>query len=273
MTALVNSVADQTTFVAGNVFYQVLFSQMRRDAGYEWLNWIYFGSASLSLLFGITAIFLASMLSIWGSDFDSPVERDEFALHTIALQAALIQFYNASIFTWVFSFTFLASVNFPHYSWMTVVCGAGCLGSVVLIWAKTRREARLRTTNRGAGKGKGARGNNGKNYDKYVGRGKYRSCIPLRQYLCGPIRLYPRRAFVAMVAVLLLHLVWQFLRMLLIVFCAPLCGMHQVSRLLPTEPLSRFSDPLTKRSFDGGRKLAAQYEAKHREESAKFRER
>ena len=58
----VRSIAAQTIFVVGNVFYQILFSQVQKEPSLAFVNWLYFGAASMSLVVGIAAIVLAPLL-------------------------------------------------------------------------------------------------------------------------------------------------------------------------------------------------------------------
>ena len=94
----------------------------------------------------------------------------------------------------------------------------------------------------------------------------------MRQFLFGPIQLFPTPAFVKMVVVMLLHLNWQFVRMLLLVVCSPLFGFKIVDRTLKTKPLSFLAEPGTSTAFKRGRKLASQYAEKYSRESIELDE-
>jgi hypothetical protein len=179
MTALVNSVADTCTFVSGNVFYQILFSQMSRTADNTErgnFNWLYFGTATLALVFGMVSVVLGSFMAVWGNDFATEELQNEFDLHTRTLQAVLMQFYDVALILWVFSFVFLAPTNFTHtggdWSWVTYVFGGLCLVVSVVALLKTKGVAH-----------------------KYKSRRLYRKahegCLPFCQFVFGPITTMP----------------------------------------------------------------------------------
>ena len=191
---------------------------MQRDRRLGWVNWVYFGTASASLAFGIAAIVLASMLSVWGSDFPTAIEKDEFAIHTVQLQAALIQFYNVSIFLWAISFAFLASVNFKESSWITLCFGGLCFVALCVIWFKARRVAHaVRSAPPSASRG-------------YL--------LPLSHFFFSPIRNAPLHLFVPVVLGSVLQLAWQFGRAMLVASLSPLGAGWYTMKALPESPLS-----------------------------------
>eukprot|EP00854_Cymbomonas_tetramitiformis_P006195 gene6195-7427_t len=136
--SMANSLADQTTFVAGNVFYQILFSQMQRDSEWEPINWVYFTCASGSLIIGVVTITFATMLAIWGSDVKTDLRKACYVTHCTGLVDLLFQFYLVSILLWIWSFTFLAAINYKEEFWITLGPGAFLATAATAVWIYAR---------------------------------------------------------------------------------------------------------------------------------------
>jgi hypothetical protein len=190
---------------AGNVFYQILFAQMQRAKDLQWLNWVYFGSTSLSLMLGIVTIVLATALSVWANDFSDPREADEYARQTHDLQAVLLQFYNAAIFLWVFSFAFLAPVNYQKDStdWTTMIASSLC----ILALSYSRTQARAASEN-----AKGA---------QTTGWSAFK---PLLAFIFGPTgQLLSASGYANLVIGGVLNTTWQIVRMGIICLLSMVC--------------------------------------------------
>ncbi|KAK3237926.1 hypothetical protein CYMTET_52028 [Cymbomonas tetramitiformis] len=138
MVSLCNSLADQTTFVAGNVFYQILFSQVQRDSDWEIVNWVYFGCASASLITGVVTIVFATMLAVFCTDISTSIQKEQYNEVCSGLCSALFSFYLVAMLFWICSFTFLAAVNYHQDYWTTAGPGACLFVATVAVWLYTR---------------------------------------------------------------------------------------------------------------------------------------
>jgi hypothetical protein len=127
---LCNSIADQTTFVAGNVFFQILFSQVEKEDGFQWVNWVYFGCATFSFGFGIATIVLSSVIAMGCVCLRSNEDRNEFAVIVKQPTKMLLFFYSTSLFLWMISFIGLGHINHPEAGFSSFIWGFVCLITV-----------------------------------------------------------------------------------------------------------------------------------------------
>ncbi len=138
----VRSIAAQTTFVVGNVFYQILFSQVQKEPSLTFVNWLYFSSASASLIVGIAAIVLANRIAVYAADLETDARKAAFARHCAGLMTVVFQLYLVCIFLWIGSFSLLGVVNYAPVFWTTFAPGAGLSAALLAVWLCTRNAHR-----------------------------------------------------------------------------------------------------------------------------------
>jgi hypothetical protein len=90
----INIRADATTFQAGNVFYEILFSAISLKSSAA--NYAYFGLSVLTLAFGTVSIATATQLSYWIAELPAS-KKALFAVRAIGHQNLLSALYIMSL--------------------------------------------------------------------------------------------------------------------------------------------------------------------------------
>jgi hypothetical protein len=110
MMGQIDVAASQTSFIAGNVFYEILFSVA--DAPTRLPNYVYFISATTTFATGACVIAISTCISFWMARLRTEDHRRRFGRMVKGLKTLLFVLNDISIVAWMTSLTVLGRVKY-----------------------------------------------------------------------------------------------------------------------------------------------------------------
>jgi len=147
-SSALNSIANDIAFQTGNVFYEILFSEVGK---YQAADYLYFGLSALTLVLGCIGLAAASLLLFWGNAVRSS-GRDHLVTQwvhdTWPLQRSLKRIRIMSLISWECSMLFSSAVKYPKlwfasFGWsalgLALLCASGLYTRLLVQRRRSRR--------------------------------------------------------------------------------------------------------------------------------------
>lgn len=135
MLAEGDALSAQASFVAGNVFYEILFS----DKGdVEWANYWYFSLACVTLVLGSLVVVLSLAIGVAVTSLTSESARMRFG-RLLNPSAAMFSLFNLSQYAWLLDLAAMGYVKYKNRWQISFIWGTFGLLCVSFFWAIINR--------------------------------------------------------------------------------------------------------------------------------------
>ena len=129
-----DTLSAQASFVAGNVFYEILFS----DKGdVPWANYYYFSLACVTLVLGSLVVVLSQAIGVAVTNLCSPQAKMRFG-RQLNPSGAMFLMFNVSQFTWLLSLAAMGYVKYQSRWMVSFAWGVAGLVTMAVLWYVVR---------------------------------------------------------------------------------------------------------------------------------------
>ena len=130
MVRLSDTTSAQASFVAGNVFFEILFS----DKGdVEWANYYYFSLACATMVLGGLVVVLSQAINVAIVNLPSEAAKTAFGLQVDPAEAMFVLF-NSCQYVWLLSLVGLGYTKYVHQWQYSFVWGLAGLATLSFLW-------------------------------------------------------------------------------------------------------------------------------------------